>query len=68
MSDDNQAAGAAKDKVSKAVDPIHNNAILEEGIKREQKFHRLYTDYTVTPALKKSNLQVTEGRNYSLDG
>jgi hypothetical protein len=32
--------------------------ILVESIKREQRFYRPYTSYTVTPSLKKSALTV----------
>lgn len=54
MSEGNAAGEGVK--AEKNTNPIRDSAILQESIKREQKFHRLYCNYTVTPSVKKSLL------------
>jgi F0F1-type ATP synthase delta subunit len=46
------AAAAAADKQLKRSD--NEATILVENIKREIKFHRLVSEYSVTPSAKKS--------------
>ena len=41
---------------------VHQNAILCETIKKEQRNHQLYTNYSINP-FKKSKLLDQQGRN-----
>lgn len=49
-----EAASNAKAALAEADASLRVIQLLEESIKREHKFHRLFTEYTVTPNLQKS--------------